>query len=138
MLRLGECIYFLVHISGSTEGWVRVSNIFLPQCDSEFKNYRNWWIPAGNLFVNTTDGGYKHKLFREPADTAKVTGYIKEGAITIKSCKDKWVFVEGYTGKARHGAQGWLPYEVQCANPLTNCTQQVPKKYIFSGPGDYD
>jgi SH3-like domain-containing protein len=107
----------MVHITGVSGGWVRISTAEALDGKSLFKG--TGWVFASKLGTSVRPdgkGGYQARLYQEPNLKSAVVGKIPaEDGTAIISCKGKWVQVKSATLK------GWLSPEGQCPNPVTTC-----------------
>jgi hypothetical protein len=130
------------HVASAYEsvyGWFHLSAIYTSDdCEDEKANNQNLgkqlpcWVKSGSLYVGVAGAGDgdTFKLFRNPADTAPVIGYTPGQGWKPIAANGKWLLVEGFTKNGKN-ITGWIPPEVQCINPFTNCCNDFTK-YIFS------
>ena len=107
----------LVHITGISGGWMKVSTAEALDGRSLFKG--TGYIFASKLGTSVrpdSKGGYQARLYQEADLKSPVVGKLPgEDGVVLLSCKGKWVQVKSQNLK------GWLSPEGQCPNPVTTC-----------------
>jgi hypothetical protein len=139
LIKLNAACDHIASVYESVNGWFHLSAIYTSDdCEDKKAIHQNLekhlpcWVKAGSLSVGVagSGGGDTFKLFRNPYDTALVIGYTNSTGWTPLAASKKWLLVKGLTKEGKE-TTGWIPPEVQCMNPFTNCCNDF-SRYIFS------
>jgi hypothetical protein len=132
--------HFLLKVAASADGWLQLGRIYetnevdINEKSSdyrEFKSQQNWWVPAGKVFIGTSDICCDLNLYAFPSDTSAVIGYYTGKITGVISCNGTWLKVAGFSKSGKNKIFGWVPFKLMCLAFNTNCAQEIPKKYIY-------